>query len=144
MKSPHITTKFYLSLLEFLLSSKQQLISIGAEFGLTAMQTVTLLLLDEDNPRPMKSYCQLYHCDPGNLTGIIDGLEERTLVERRNNPKDRRVKILCLTPTGKRMQVDIIERLHADNDFLFAPLTADETKQFVHIIEKLSASKHLN
>jgi DNA-binding MarR family transcriptional regulator len=140
MSRPHVTNAFYLSLLEFLLSAKQNMVAIGAEFGLTSIQAITLLLLDEQRQRSMKSFGQLYHCDASNVTGIVDGLEQRSLVERRNDPNDRRIKVICITPAGKRLQQQIIERLDANRGFLFDALTDEEATQFVHIVSKLAQS----
>jgi DNA-binding MarR family transcriptional regulator len=120
------------------MAAKQHVISIGNEFGLTSIQAVTLLLLDEKQPRPMKSLCMLYHCDASNVTGIIDGLEKRRLVSRQNDPHDRRIKVIQLEPEGRQLQQLIIERLDADKGFMFDPLTTNEKKQFSHIVEKIA------
>jgi DNA-binding MarR family transcriptional regulator len=138
MARHRITTNFYFSLLEFLLSAKQHVVAIGAEFGLSSIQAITLLLVDEDHPRPMKSLGQLFHCDASNVTGIVDGLERKGLVERHNDPNDRRIKTIRICAAGKRMQQQIIERLAEESGFIFDPLTDTEAKQFVHIVEKLA------
>lgn len=139
MHSQRISRHFYLSLLEFLLTAKQHIIAIGAEFGLTNIQAITLLLLDDAQPRPMKNFCMLYRCDASNVTGIIDGLEKKGLVSRQNDPADRRIKVIQLETPGKKLQQAILERLSADNGFLFDPLSEVETQQFVQIVEKLAA-----
>lgn len=140
MHSQHVNRNFYLSLLEFLLSAKQHIISIGADFGLTSIQAITLLLLDDTQPRPMKNFCLLYHCDASNVTGIVDGLEKKGLVSRRSDPADRRVKVIQLERAGKKMQNAILERMGADHGFLFAPLSETETQQFIHILEKIATA----
>lgn len=77
--------------------------------GLTPMQARLLRSLDE--PRPMQHVaCQL-RCDPSNVTGLIDRLERRRLVERRTDPADRRVRWLCLTDDGRRVRDDLFRRL---------------------------------
>jgi len=143
MKDTHISHHFYLSLLEFLLTSKQHIVAIGDEFGLTSIQAITLLLVDEHQPRPMKNFCMLYHCDASNITGIVDGLEKKGLVSRQNDPNDRRVKVICLEPAGKKLQQTIIERLDDVNGFLFDPLNDTEKRQFAHIVEKIAGAKKL-
>jgi len=143
MKNTHISHHFYLSLLEFLLTSKQHIVAIGDEFGLTSIQAITLLLVDEHQPRPMKNFCMLYHCDASNITGIVDGLEKKGLVSRQNDPNDRRVKVICLEPAGKKLQQTIIERLDDVNGFLFDPLNDTEKRQFAHIVEKIAGAKKL-
>ena len=121
------------------MNAKQHIVAIGSEFGLSSIQAVTLLLVDEDQPRPMKSFCILYHCDASNITGIVDGLEQKQLVSRQNDPNDRRIKVIKLEPAGKRLQQIIIKRLGEQSGFLFDPLTDSEARQFVTIVEKLGS-----
>lgn len=124
------------------MNAKQHIVAIGAEFGLSSIQAITLLLTDSSKPRPMKNFCTLYNCDASNITGIVDGLEQKGLVSRQNDPKDRRIKIICLEPAGKKMQRAIIERLSTSSGFLFDPLSETEAQQFVTIIEKLAHQKN--
>jgi DNA-binding MarR family transcriptional regulator len=135
----HVTSHFYLALLEFLLNSKQRIMAIGDEFGLTSTQAITLLLVNEGQPRPMKNFCTLFHCDASNVTGLVDGLEKKGLVSRQSDTHDRRIKVIQLEPAGKRMQQAIIERLETSNDFMLQNLSEDEQQQFVTIVEKLAA-----
>lgn len=121
------------------MNAKQHIVAIGAEFGLSSIQAVTLLLTEENQPRPMKSFCLLYHCDASNITGIVDGLEQKRLVSRQNDPNDRRVKVIKLEPAGKKLQQIIIKRLSERSGFLFDPLTDAEARQLVTIVEKLGS-----
>jgi DNA-binding MarR family transcriptional regulator len=50
-------------------------------------------------------------CDASNITGIVDRLEKRGLVERRPAPADRRVKVLVITRAGTRVRRAAIDRL---------------------------------
>jgi len=143
MRNFHVPDHFYLSFLECLLSGKQHVIAIGDEFGLTGIQAITLLLVNEHEPRPMKSFCQLFHCDASNVTGIVDGLEQKGLVERQSDPRDRRVKTISLLPAGKKMQQQIIDRLQADRNYMFDPLTDTEAQQLIRIIDKIAHARQL-
>ncbi len=51
--------------------------------------------------------------DPSNITGLIDRLEARGLVERRPDPQDRRIKGLALTSAGARLRERLFARLHS-------------------------------
>ena len=131
-------TPFYLLLLEFLLLAKQHLVAIGASYDLTSTQVVTLMLIDADNPRPMKDLGKLFHCDASNVTGIVDGLENRQLVSRRSDPEDRRIKTICLEQAGVQLQQRIAEQLGM-HGFPLESLTSAEKKQLLHIMEKLTS-----
>lgn len=70
--------------------------------GLTVPQAMLLRQLDDG--MPMNEVAEALHCDPSNVTGIVDRLERRGLVQRRQLETDRRVKQLVLTPEGRRVK----------------------------------------
>lgn len=74
---------------------------VGRE-GVTEPQA--LLVRQLRQPLPMKNVAELMHCDASNLTGIVDRLEARGLLERRTLAADRRIKELVLTREGEELQ----------------------------------------
>lgn len=72
----------------------------AAEHALTGAQARLLSLLSLE-PLPMRRLAQQLKCEPSNVTGIVDRLEARGLVERRPDPADRRVKLAAATPEGR-------------------------------------------
>jgi len=72
----------------------------AAAAGLTAPQATLLTLLSE--PMSMRQFAELMGCDASNVTGIVDRLEAKGLVERRADPSDRRVKRLARTSEGDK------------------------------------------
>jgi DNA-binding MarR family transcriptional regulator len=91
------------------MSNRGRLIDALEELDLTFMQAHALRLLDPDEERTMGKLAETIKCDPSNITGIVDRLEARGLVERRSAADDRRVKALALTPAG----VALRERVRA-------------------------------
>ncbi|MFB6435873.1 MarR family winged helix-turn-helix transcriptional regulator [Streptomyces sp. NPDC056411] len=73
----------------------------AAEHSLTGAQARLLSLLSIE-PLPMRKIAQRLKCEPSNITGIVDRLESRGLVERRPDPADRRVKLAAPTAEGAR------------------------------------------
>lgn len=47
------------------------------------------------------------NCEASNLTGLVDRLEARGLVERQPHPDDRRVKCVGLTAAGEQLGRDV-------------------------------------
>ncbi len=144
MKNDCVPHTFYLSLLEFLLNSKHRITALGSSFGITPMQAMTLVLIKPEQPRPMNSFCKLFNCDASNITGLVDGLEQKGLVSRQENPSDRRVKQIRLEPAGRKLQIELVRELSAADSFLLAPLSEEEVRQFVHIIQKLATAAEDN
>lgn len=81
-----------------------------SEFDLPPAQAKALLNLAE--PLPMRKLAEILHCDASNITGIVDGLESRGLVERRVDSRDRRVKQLVLNRRGNRIRAQLHSRLY--------------------------------
>ena len=50
-------------------------------------------------------------CDASNVTGIVDRLEQRGLIERRPSERDRRVKVLVVTDRGAEVRRALMIRL---------------------------------
>ena len=73
----------------------------AADFDLSAAQAKALRHVCAAGPVPMGDLACRMRCDASNVTGIIDRLEERGLVERRAAPGDRRVKSLVATGRGE-------------------------------------------
>ncbi len=85
------------------------LTEVAARHDLTPQQVVLLRSLDA--PRPMRALACAMRCDPSNVTGLMDRVERRGLVERVADPGDRRVRLLSLTEPGRRVRDDIHREL---------------------------------
>ena len=86
--------------------------SIAAEHGLTSAQAKVLMFLD--HPEPMRSIAECLACDPSNITGLVDRLEERGLLSRSEGEADRRVRFLEVTPAGKKVRDAFTHALFTD------------------------------
>src|SRR5262245_38802718 len=84
-------------------------LAIARKLGLTPPGLGALRLLDE--PRTMGEIASFLHCDPSNVTGIVDNLEEKGLAERRPSAADRRVKLIELTAAGRRTRTRLVREI---------------------------------
>ena len=91
--------------------SKQRFMAIASEFDLSPPQVMALPHLDPDEPKPMSELALALRCDNSNVTGIVDRLEDRGLVERRPGEHDRRVKMLRITERGAEVRGRLAARL---------------------------------
>jgi|SRR5581483_836931 len=129
---------YYLNFVNFLLQQKQVLVEIGICHDLTPMQTIALLLLEK--PLPMSSLTTLFGCDASNVTGIVDGLEHKELVNRVENPKDRRVRLLVLSTTGMKLRDTLFKQLidEVEPNPIFSKLSLSELKTFFRLVDKVT------
>jgi DNA-binding MarR family transcriptional regulator len=91
--------------------SKQRFMAIASEFELSPPQVMALRQLDPEQPKPMSELAIALRCDNSNVTGIVDRLEDRGLVERQPAEHDRRVKMLSITPRGIEVRAGLSARL---------------------------------
>jgi DNA-binding MarR family transcriptional regulator len=96
---------------ELLQLSKKRFMAIASEFELSPPQVMALRHLDPDEPRPMSELASALRCDNSNVTGIVDRLEDRGLVERHPGERDRRVKMLRITERGAQVRAQLAARL---------------------------------
>lgn len=85
--------------------------SVHAALDLTPVQGHVLHMLEPGVPVPMHGLADGLGCDASNVTGLVDRLTARGLVERRAAEHDRRVKMLVLTEEGARVRAAMLAKL---------------------------------
>jgi DNA-binding MarR family transcriptional regulator len=103
-----------------LVGQRGRMAAIAAELDLAPAQMWALHALEPGEPSPMSELAIRLRCDNSNVTGIVDRLEARGLVERRPGTHDRRVKMLTVTPAGEDLRDRVRERLRRPPDALAA------------------------
>jgi DNA-binding MarR family transcriptional regulator len=68
--------------------------------SVTGPQLVCLHTLAEEGPLTSKGLAERVHVHPSTLVGIVDRLEEKGLLERRRDRRDRRSVSLTMTERG--------------------------------------------
>jgi len=91
------------------MGTRGRMLDIARELDLSPPQIIALRFLHDG--KPMGELAEVMHCDNSNVTGIVDRLEQRGLVERRPAEHDRRVKLLVLTAEGTRVREELERRM---------------------------------
>ncbi len=77
--------------------------------------------------------------DGSSLVRLLDILVERELIERRPHPEDRRVKLVHLTPAGRRTVAAIRKQLQAIESELLADIDEQDAQALLHAFERIEA-----
>jgi DNA-binding MarR family transcriptional regulator len=120
---------------ELVAGQRSRKMCICSEFDLAPGQMMALKWLDPESPVPMRELASAMACDNSNVTGIIDRLEDRGLVERRAAAHDRRVKMLVVTPAGRELRTRIKARMEEAPEPLLR-LDADEQRLLRDLLRK--------
>lgn len=99
-------------------------VEIAQELGVTPPLLGALRFLEQ--PQTMGRMAELLHCDPSNVTGIVDALEDRDLATRRPSTEDRRVKVIELTAAGRKLRARAAREMFKPPDWIKGLSPADQ------------------
>ena len=122
-------------LFELFMSYRDHVPAVAAELELSEMQCHVLRLLSPGEASPMARIAEALSCDASNVTGIADRLEARGFVSRRQASRDRRVRMIQLTPAGTAVRQKVVERLSRPPSAI-ARLSAEDQRTLCDILER--------
>jgi DNA-binding MarR family transcriptional regulator len=96
---------------QLMMGERRRFMTLASELDLHPAQMGALAQMEPGRPVPMNELATLLHCDNSNVTGIIDRLQARGLVERRPYEQDRRVKHIVLTALGVKARERVRKRM---------------------------------
>ena len=108
-----------------------------ATIGLTARQVGILTLITEREPMTQTALGSELEIDRTTMVELLDGLEERGLVERRRHADDRRACIIHPTRAGAAAKAKAIEILDQQQATFLSPLSNDEQRVLADMLTRL-------
>ena len=100
-----------------------------APFGITGRQLAVLLAIDSQAPLSQQEAAGRLGVDRTTMVALIDELEGKQLVQRRQDPADRRKNVVALTPAGRATLRKAGKASDEAERRLLAPLTGDQAAQ---------------
>jgi DNA-binding MarR family transcriptional regulator len=104
--------------------------------GLTPNDARALWSLSTEERRPIGALAQAWECDPSNATFIVNRLEQAGLVDRQDNPSDRRVKLIGLTAKGARIKEELLAEYRVPPPELLR-LDATDLRALLDLLKKI-------
>ena len=80
---------------------------MAASAGITGLQRLVLHVVGRFPGISIGQLAATLHVHASTLTGVLDRLERRGLLDRRPGPRDRRRAALGLTPAGRRLDLSV-------------------------------------
>lgn len=108
--------------------------------GLSPLQHATLAWVQARGPINQKSLAALVNVDAGDLVRHLDSLQQRALVLRERDAKDRRRQIITLTGSGAELLLEAGEKLSAVEADCFRSLSGASQQ----VLSDLSTSIYLD
>ena len=128
--------------LHYLMMANQMLVQKALmervkESGLTIGQPKVLDYLKDHDGSSQKDIARACFIEAGSLTTILNGMEEKGLIERRTLNGNRRSYHLFMTDEGKRKQQMIDEAFAAIEEKAVSDISDEEYRQFMSVYQKL-------
>ncbi|MGH2924404.1 MAG: MarR family winged helix-turn-helix transcriptional regulator [Solirubrobacterales bacterium] len=109
------------------------------ESGLRWPEFAVLHHLEAQGTTAQRDLAHALRIQPSNLVALIDQLEDRELLARRPDPRDRRRHRVELTPLGRRAVRRGREATSRAESELLGPLSAEERAEFHALLVRLTA-----
>lgn len=111
-----------------------------AELGLSQGEIHVLSLLGYAGTVSVTELQRGVRHRPSTLTGILDRLETRGMVQRRINQADRRSNLIELTPPGRAAAEQVLQAMADVECGLFAGRPAEQSETFRELLNDIAHS----
>ena len=131
------TTSLWVRFLRFNLVSNKKLQDDLERLDLTPPQFYVLATIGYAGGLPFSEIGEKMMVTVSNLTGIVDRLEEKKLVARERDARDRRVVRVMLTDKGLKVYRNTIPVFEKSIAQFFSPLNKNQQKELAGLLRKL-------
>lgn len=110
---------------------------LGSLHKITGPQLGCLQAAKEHGPLTSAKLAKKVYLSPSTVVGIIDRLEEKGLVSRQRDSRDRRLVYICITQSGEKMVADTPSLLQDTLASALVELPEQEQVAITMSLEKL-------
>lgn len=118
---------------------------LASRYKLTGPQLMCLHELERTDPLRSGELARRVNLSQATVTGILDRLEARELIQRRRDDKDKRRVLVSITPTGSKLVSSAPAPLHKQFADRLGRLPAEEQARIdsvlAQIVEMMSADE---
>jgi DNA-binding MarR family transcriptional regulator len=114
---------------------------VAEEFGVTGQQYNVLRILRGAHPEPlptMEIASRMIENTPG-ITGLLDRLEEKGLVQRARDADDRRCSRCSITAKGMKLLAEMDEPINQSEEAALSILDGKDVDRLIDILEQVRA-----
>ncbi len=122
-------------LLRELMAAEQPVLD---EHGVSMWGYVVLLALDETPMRSQAALAQAIGADKTRIIRTLDDLQADGYIERTPDPDDRRVRLLSITPAGRRLKDAVQVEIQRGEEQWLGELSAGERRVFLSVLQRLA------
>ena len=111
-------------------------------FNLTPEQFLVMDTLWDEGVLTQQQIANITMRDKNSIVKLIDGLENRKLVKRVSNPKDRRQNLIRVTPYSLKIREKVNECAFKSVESIIKGISEEELETFIGILAKLEKNMY--
>ena len=101
---------------------------------------VLSILADSDSPLSPNKIAERLIISRATVTGLLDSLERRGYVQRTPHSSDRRMLLIELTDTGRKVAKDFRPIVHQHEKVWLGALSEKEQRQLIDLLHRMQAT----
>lgn len=105
--------------------------------GITADQFAILASLWESDGMLQSQLAERLFKDGANISRMVDRLEDKGLVRRERDQKDRRVSHVQLTPRGRKIQGELLDSVQSFREQAYKGLNGEELDRLREVLDRI-------
>jgi DNA-binding MarR family transcriptional regulator len=101
-----------------------------------------LLALGESPVRTQAALAEAIGADKTRIIATLDELQAKAYIERRADPDDRRVRLLAITESGRKVKDAVQEGIQRGEERWLSVLSADERRVFLRALQDMTRTRN--
>jgi DNA-binding MarR family transcriptional regulator len=110
-----------------------------APFDLKVRSFSVLALASSGANPSQRDLAEFLRLDPSQVVALVDALQERGLVERRPDPRDRRANVVVATEAGRTLWAAADAAARASERTLHAGITDEERESLTDLLRRIAS-----
>jgi MarR family transcriptional regulator, lower aerobic nicotinate degradation pathway regulator len=111
-------------------------------FGVTPVQFAALQAVANEPGLDQRTLAGRIGLDTSTVAGVVDRLESRALLQRRQSASDKRVRLLSITADGASVLSEVVPAMRTAQERILAPLPRAERAEFLRMLRVLVESNN--
>ena len=108
-----------------------------ADVNVTPVQFALLFAASKEAGLDQRTLASRIGLDTSTIGAVVDRLESRGLIERKVSADDRRVRLLSVTPAGKKLLQGVMPAMMRAQDRMLAPLPKADRAKFMAMVRRI-------
>ena len=108
-----------------------------ADVNVTPVQFALLFAASQETGLDQRTLAGRIGLDTSTIGTVVDRLESRELIERDVSPDDKRVRLLSVTPAGKKLLQAVMPAMLRAQERMLAPLPKADRSRFMAMVKRI-------